>query len=74
MQETDLRTSPLERHIEGLQRQMPVVDRADRPPDDEPREQIENRGQIKLPILPDNKLGRVGVSVASIKRWRRVQA
>ena len=45
--------------LERLQRQVPIVDRADRPADDEPREQIEDRRQIQLAALADDELGRV---------------
>jgi hypothetical protein len=38
---------------------IPVIDRADGPPDDEPGEEIEDRGQIQLATLGDCELRRV---------------
>ena len=35
MQQPDVRTSPLPRHLERFDRQMPIVDRTDRPAHDE---------------------------------------
>jgi hypothetical protein len=35
MQQSDVRTSPLQRHLERFDRQMPIVDRTDRPAYDE---------------------------------------
>jgi hypothetical protein len=35
MQQPDGRTSPLQRHLERFDRQMPIVDRTDRPAHDE---------------------------------------
>src|SRR5947209_7589850 len=52
------------RHSCGSQ---PVVDRADRPAHDEPREQVEDGGQIQRPALADDELGGVA-DPASIRR------
>ena len=49
---------------------MPVVDRADRPADDEPREQVEDRRQIQLAALADDELGGVA-DPAPIRRVGR---
>ena len=59
MQQPDRRPPALQRHLERLDRQMSVVDRADGPPHDEPREQIEDGGEIELAAAPDDELGRV---------------
>jgi hypothetical protein len=56
MQQTGLGAASLHGHREGLQREPPVIDRTDRPADDEPRVQVENRGQIQLGVLADPEL------------------
>jgi hypothetical protein len=38
---------------------VPVIDGADRPPNDESGEEVENGGQIQLAALADLELGRV---------------
>ena len=48
VQQPELRTPPLERHVERFQRQVSIVDRADGPADDEARKQIEDRREIQL--------------------------
>ena len=53
------RAAALQRHLERLDRQVPIIDRADGPADDEPRVQVEDRGQIQLAALADHELGRV---------------
>src|SRR5439155_4094502 len=57
MQQSALRAAPLHRHREGLDREMAIVDGADRPAHDEAGEQIQNRGQIEFPALADDELG-----------------
>jgi hypothetical protein len=47
VQQPGVRTPALQRHAERIQREVTVVDGADGPPDDEPREQIEHRGQVQ---------------------------
>ena len=59
MEEADVRAPALERHLQGLDGHVPVVHRADGPPHDEPREQIQDRREVQLPLLPMTKLGRV---------------
>ena len=59
VQQTAVGTAPLQRHLERLDRQMPVVHRADRPADDEPREQIEDHRQVELAAAADDELGGV---------------
>ena len=59
MEQPRLRTPAIQRHRQRGERQMPVVDRADRPPDDEPREEIEDGGQVQLAALADLALRRV---------------
>ena len=49
---------------------MPIVHRADGPPDDEPREQIQDRGHIEFAAAPDDELRRVA-DPALIRRGRR---
>ena len=48
MEQPDRRTSPLQRHLERLDREVSVVHRADRPADDEPREQIQDGREVNL--------------------------
>ena len=48
MEQARVRTAALQRHLERLDRQVPIVHRADGPADDEPREQVEDRGEIQL--------------------------
>ena len=48
MQQPGLGAAALQRHLERLDRQVPIVDGADGPADDEPREQIEDRREIEL--------------------------
>src|SRR4029079_9084993 len=45
-QEPGVWTASLQGHVQGAQREMAIVDRAEGPAHDEPREQVENRGQI----------------------------
>ena len=59
MQQTRLGTPPLQRHLERLDRYVSIVDGADRPPDDESREQIQNRSEVKLAAAADYHLRRV---------------
>ena len=40
-------------------RHVPIVDRTHRPPDDEARKEIDNRGQVDLAALADAKLRRI---------------
>ena len=49
---------------------MSIVDRADGPADDEPREQVEDRRQIQLPALANHELRRVA-DPAPIRRVGR---
>ena len=44
MQEAGLGTASVERHRERGERQVPVIDRADRPSDDQAGEEIEDGG------------------------------
>ena len=46
----------LQRHLERLDVQMPIVGGTDGPADDEPREQVEDRCQIELAAAPDDEL------------------
>src|SRR5579864_2612632 len=59
MQQTALRAATAQRHVQRLHDEVSVIGRADRPPDDEPREQIEDRGKIQLAALTDHELRRV---------------
>ena len=59
MEEPRVRAAALERHLERPDRQVSVVDRADRPADDEAQIQIENRRQIEFAALADDELGGV---------------
>ena len=59
MQQAGVRTAALQRHLERLDRQVPIVDRADGPADDEPREQIEDRREVELAAAADDELRRV---------------
>ena len=49
----------LERHLQGLDGHVPVVHRADGPPHDEPREQIQDRREVQFAAAADDELGRV---------------
>jgi hypothetical protein len=59
MQQSVFRRSPLQRHLERRDCQVPVVDGTERPAHHEAREQIEYRGEIQLAARPDGKLRRV---------------
>ena len=61
MPQPDVRTSAFERHLQGFDSDMPVVHCADGPPDDEPREQIQDRREVELAAAaaPDDELGRI---------------
>src|SRR5712692_7085546 len=59
VQQTGIGAASLQRHFEGFDRQVPVVDGADRPAHDESREQVKNRGQVELAAGPDQQLRRV---------------
>jgi hypothetical protein len=52
MQQPGLGTASVERHGERRERQVPIIDRADRPPDDEAGEEIEDRSRYSLPLSP----------------------
>src|SRR6266571_687643 len=55
VQQAGVWTAPLQRHLERLDRQVPVVDGADRPAHDEPREQVQDRRQVELAAGPDQE-------------------
>ena len=57
MEQPGVRTPALQRHVERFDREVTVVHRADGPPHDESREQIEDRGQIQLATRADDELG-----------------
>src|SRR3954451_8946684 len=59
VQQPSLGTPALDRHLERLDREMPVVDRAHGPADDIPRVQIQDRGDEQLRAAADEKLRRV---------------
>jgi hypothetical protein len=59
MEQADLWAPALERHLQGVDRHMPVVHGADGPPHDEPREQIQYRREVELAAAADDELGRV---------------
>src|SRR5712692_9679489 len=59
VQQAGIGATPLQRHLERFDRQVPVVDGADRPAHDEAREQVKNRGQVELAAGPDQQLRRV---------------
>ena len=59
MEETDVRAPALERHLQSLEGHVPVVHRADGPPHDEPREQIQDRREVQFAAAADDELGRV---------------
>jgi hypothetical protein len=52
--------APAQRLMERLERQKPVIDGTQGPADDEPRVQIKDRGQTRLPLVP------IGKSVVSL--------
>src|SRR6266849_3522877 len=58
MQQTRIGAPTLQRHLERLDRQVAIIDRADRPPHDEPGEQVEDRREIELAALADDELRR----------------
>src|SRR5688572_14757352 len=66
MEQPGLGTTSPHRHLEGLQREPAVIDRADRPADDEPRVQIEDHREIPLAVLADRELA--GVAEPSLIR------
>src|SRR2546425_6537208 len=59
VQQAGIGATPLQRHLERFDRQVPVVDGTDRPAHDESREQVKNRGQVELAAGPDQQLRRV---------------
>jgi len=59
VQQATVRAAPLQRRIECTDRQVPIIDRADRPADHEPREQIQNHREIELAAAADHELRRV---------------
>ena len=50
MEQAACGAAALHRHVEGLDGQMSIVDGADGPPHNEPREQIENDRAVPLPL------------------------
>jgi hypothetical protein len=69
MHQPALRTATLQRHAQGPEREMPVVDGADGPSGDVAREQIEDHRQRQLAALANNELGRVA-DPPVIRRFR----
>ena len=59
VQQARLRAAPLQRHVERPQREMPVVDGAQRPADDEARVEIQDGREIELGAAGDDELARV---------------
>ena len=59
VQQSGLGTATVDRHLERLQRQSPIIHGADRPTDDESGIRVENRCQIQLRVLADHKRGGV---------------
>jgi len=60
VEETRVGAATAEDHVQRLQHQMAVVDGAHRPPDDEPREEVEDRCQVELgAALADAQFGGV---------------
>ena len=56
MEETGLRAPPLERHLERLDGEVPVIHGTDRPAHDKPGEEIQNRHEVQLAAGPDDEL------------------
>src|SRR5215203_6714678 len=56
MQQTGIGTAALDCHVEGSQRQVTIVYRAQCPADDEARVEIEDRREIQLGVAADNEL------------------
>ena len=52
MEQPGVRTPALQRHVERFDREVTVVHRADGPPHDESREQIEDRARYSWPLAP----------------------
>jgi hypothetical protein len=55
MQEAGVGTPSFQRHVQGSKRQMPIIDGAERPTDDEARVQIQNRCEIDLAATADKE-------------------
>src|SRR5262245_52071585 len=68
MQEAGLWTAPLQRLLEGAQRQMAIVHSTQGPADDEPRVQIHDGGQIEPSATADHELR--GVADPALLRTR----
>src|SRR5215203_6477711 len=56
MQQTGIGTAALDCHVEGSQRQVTIVYRAQCPADDEARVEIEDRREIQLGVAADHEL------------------
>jgi hypothetical protein len=72
MQQSGIRAAPLHSHVERFQRQVAIVDGAQRPPDDETRIEIKDGGEIELRAAADHKLGGVAEPTRrkeAIDRW-----
>jgi len=59
MQQSVVGTTTLQRRLQRSKGQVPIIDRADCPADDEAREQIEDHRQVELAAAPDHELRRV---------------
>lgn len=59
MEQPDFGASPLQGHLERLDCDVSIVDGADGPTHDEPREKIQNCREVELPTAADHHLRRV---------------
>ncbi len=59
MQQAGLGAAALDRHRQGLQGEMPVIHRTDRPADDEARKEIQDGRQREIATAAGHKLRRI---------------
>ena len=59
VQQPGVGAAALQRHLERLDCQVPIIHRADRPADDEPGEQIQDGREVEFLAAADDQLGGV---------------
>ena len=57
MQETSSGLTAFQRHLEGLDHEVAIIDRTDRPANQEARVEVEDRREIELSTAADHELG-----------------
>ena len=71
MEQPDRGAPPVQRHLERLDGQVPIIHGAHRPTDDEPGEEVEDHREVELAAGADDELG--GVADPALIRGVRLE-